>query len=189
MELRKGRLCILLSALLTCRGNLPSQQLSANAPGEQHLPGGVWESEQPVGSVIGIYLSILPASVPDAVYSEGTPRPHGSGLQIGVFQRQHKEIACGEEDFFVTGWTGPGSEDGFAAYANGKLEVHYHDHLSGAEIQIELVLDPIKDVWTGQFHRKEFDRQVTLHRTPDPSHLANGGCFIPNGLPVQAPTN
>src|SRR5580658_6820030 len=103
MELPRRRFCIFLSALLVCRGILLSQQPSANAPGEQSLPIGVWESEQPDGSVIGINLDAVPASVPYAVYPEGTPRPQGSRLQIGVFQKQHKKIACGEENFFIVG--------------------------------------------------------------------------------------
>lgn len=186
MELRNGRLCIFLSALLACRGILLSQQSSADAPGGQHLPIGVWESEQPDGSVIGIDLSVVPASVPDAVYPEGTPRPQGSRLQIGVYQRKHKKIACGEENFFLTGWTGPGSEDGFAVYANRKLEVHYHDRVSGSEIHVELVLDPIKEVWTGQFHRKGFDQPASLHRTSDRPDPAQGGCFL--GGPSPPPS-
>lgn len=180
MELRKRYLWISwisLSALLGCGGILLSQQTSTNPPGEQHLPIGVWESEQPDGSVIGIDLSAVPASVPDAVYPQGAQRPQGSRLQVGIFQRLHKRIACGEENFFVTGWTGPGSEDGFAAYANHKLEVRYHDRLSGSEIHIELVLDPIKDVWTGRFHRKGFDRPAILHRASDQPNSAGGGCL------------
>jgi hypothetical protein len=185
MELRKGLLCIFLSVLLACRGTLLSQQSSSNAPSGQHLPIGVWESEQPDGSAIGIDLSAEPASVPDAVYPEGTSRSQGSRLQIGVFQRQHKRIACGEENFFITGWTGPGSENGFAVYANRKLEVHYHERASDSEIHVVLVLDPVKDVWTGQFHRKGFDRQSTLHRTSNRPDSAQGGCFLegPNPPP------
>jgi hypothetical protein len=166
---RKGYWCIYLSALLACRGVLLSQQSNANAPSEQPLLIGVWESEQPDGSTIGIDLS-----------------PQRSHLQVGVFQRQHKRIACEEENFFVTGWTGAGSENGFAVYANGKLEVHYHDRVSGSEIQVELVLDRVKDVWTGQFHRKEFDRQVTLHRTSYRPDIAQGGCQI--GFSVPPPS-
>jgi hypothetical protein len=119
MELRKGRFCIFLSASLACGGILLSQQSSANAPGRQHPPVGVWQSKQPDGSVIGIDLSAVPASVPDAVYPEGTPRPKGSRLQIGVFQSQHEQIASGEENFFVDGRTGLGSSGALVSYANG----------------------------------------------------------------------
>jgi hypothetical protein len=176
MELRNGRFCIYLCALLACGGILLAQQSTAKTPGGQHLPVGVWESKQPDGSVIGIDLSSVPASVPDAVYPEGTPRPPGSRLQVGVFQRQHKRIACGEENFFVVGWTGPGSEDGSAVFANGNLEVHYHDRVSSSETHVELVLDPITDVWTGRFHRNNYDGQVILHRTFDSP--GRGGCVI-----------
>jgi hypothetical protein len=170
MELRKRRFCIFLSALLACRGILLSQQPTANAPSVEHLPAGVWESDQPDGSVVGIDLLVVtPAEVPGAVYvyPEGTPKPQGSHLQIGVFQRKHKKIICGDENFFATGWTGPGSEDGLTVYANRKLEIHYHDRRNGSEIDIELVVDPAKDEWTGRFHRNGFDRQVTLHRLSD----------------------
>jgi hypothetical protein len=131
MKLRKGRICIFLIVLLACRGVLLSQHSSANAPAGQHAPVGLWQSKQPDGSVIGIDLSAVPASVPDTGYPLGTPRPQGSRLQIGVFQRQHEKIGCGEENFFVAGWIGTGSSDAVVSYASGKLEVHYRDRVSG----------------------------------------------------------
>jgi hypothetical protein len=169
MELRKRRFCIFLGAL-ACRGILLSQQPTANARSGEHLPAGVWESDQPDGSLVGIDLSVVvPAEVPGAnyVYPEGTRKPQSSHLQIGVFQRKHKRIICGDENFFATGWTGPGSEDGLTVYANRKLEIHYPDRSNGSAIDIELVLDPAKDEWTGRFHRNGFDRQVTLRRPSD----------------------
>jgi hypothetical protein len=129
----------------------------------------VWVSDQPDGSIVGIDLSVVsPAEVPgrNYVYPEETPKPQGSHLQIGVFQRNHKRIVCGDENFFATGWTGPGSEDGLTVYANRKLEIHYDSH-NGPATDIELVLDPARDEWTGRFHRNGFDRQVTLHRLSD----------------------
>jgi hypothetical protein len=80
--------------------------------------------------------------------------------------------------FFVDGWTGLGSSGALVSYANGKLEMHYHDRLSGSEIHVELVLDPIQDAWTGHFHRKSYDGQVILHRTSDRPDPAQGGCFL-----------
>lgn len=183
MELRKERFCIFLSALLACRAILLSQQSSANGPDGQHLPVGVWQSKQSDGSVIDIDLSAVPASLPDVVYPEGTPRPQGSRLQIGVFERQRENIACGEETFFVTGAAGLGSSGALVSYTNGKLEIHYRDRASGSEIHVELVIDPTKDVWTGQFHRERYDGQVVLYRTshrPDPAH---GGCFLEGASP------
>jgi hypothetical protein len=184
MELRTGRFCIFLSALLVCRGILLSQHSSDNAPSGQHLPVGVWQSQQPDGSAIGIDLSAVPASVPDAIYPEGTLRPPGSRLQIGVFQKQHEKILCGEENFFVAGWTGVGSSGATVSYTNGKLEIHYHDRVSGSEIHVELVLDPIKDAWTGHFHRERYDGQVILHRTSDRPDPAQGGCFFEGASPA-----
>jgi hypothetical protein len=171
VELRKGRFCIFLSALLACRGMLLPQQSSADALSGQHLPVGVWQSKQPDGSVIGIDLSALPASMPD--YPEGTPSPLGSRLLIGVFQKQHKRILCGEENFFVAGWA-----DFAVSYANGKLEIHYDDRVSSSEIHVELVFDPIKDAWTGHFHRERYDGRVILHRTSDQPDPAQGGCRV-----------
>jgi hypothetical protein len=147
----------------------------------------VWEAAQPDGSVIGIDLSTVQASVPDAVVPEGTPMQLGSRLQVGVFQRLQEKMACGEENFFVVAWTGPGSSDGLVSYANGKLEIHYFDHVSHSEIHVELVLDPVKDVWTGHFHRKGFDGQVILHRTSDRPDPAQGGCFISSSSIAQIP--
>jgi hypothetical protein len=195
MGLRKRRFCIFLSALLACQGILLSQQPTANAPSGEHLPAGVWESDQPDGSLVGIDLSVVvPADVPGAnyVYPEGAPKPQGSHLQIGVFQRKHRRIVCGDENFFATGWTGPGSEDVMTVYANRKLEIHYHDRRndseilrSGSEIDIELVLDPAKDEWTGRFHRNGFDRQVTLHRHSDqPDSIAPTLLLTYTGTPA-----
>jgi hypothetical protein len=174
MELRKGRFCIFLSALLSCQGILLSQQPTANTPSGAHLPTGVWQSDQPDGSVVGIDVLAVPAEVPGTVYvdPEGTPTPQDLRLQVGVFWRKHKRIVCGDENFFAPGWTGPGSEDGITVYKNRNLEVHYHDPRDGSEVDIELVLDPTKDEWTGRFHRNGFDRQLTLHRASDQSESA-----------------
>ena len=180
MEVRARSLCIFLIASLTCSGFLLSQQSSTNTSSGEHLTIGVWESSQPDGTVAGIDLSVVPASVPDAVYPEGTPRPQGSRLQIGVF-RGHSQIAHHAENFFETGWTGPGSENGFATYANRRLEVHFHDPRSGLEIDIDLVLEPAKDEWTGRFHHDSFDQQITLHR-----HLDQPGPVAPELLLTSA---
>lgn len=180
MKLREKSLCFFLIALLACRGFLQSQQLSTNTSSGEQLPIGVWESNQLDGTIVGIDLSAVPANVPDAVYPEGTPRPEGSRLQIGVF-RGHSQIAHHVENFFETGWTGPGSDNGFAAYANRRLEVHFHDPRSGLEIDIDLVLDPAKDEWTGWFHRDSFVQQITLHR-----HLDQPGPVAPELLLTSA---
>jgi len=172
MELRKRHFGLFLGALLACGEILLSQQPSANSANGEHLPVGVWESTQPDGITVGIDLSVVPASVPGVVYPEGTPKSQGSRLQIGVFQRKRKRITSGDENFFVTDWTGPGSEDGTAVYANRKLEIHYRDRQSGSEIHVELVLDPIKDEWTGRFHRDRLNRQVTLIRRSDRPDVA-----------------
>jgi hypothetical protein len=89
-------------------------------------------------------------------------------------------------NFFVVGWTGIGSSDAVESYVNGKLEIHYHDRVSGSEIHVELVLDPIKDVWTGHLHRKKYDGQVILYRAsgrPDPTQ---SGCFIEGPIPFPS---
>jgi hypothetical protein len=184
MELRERSFCIFLIALLACGGFLLSQQSSTNTSSGEHLPIGMWESKQPDGTVVGIDLSVVPASVPDAVYPEGTPRPLGSRLQIGVFLG-HSQMAHHVENFFVTGWVGPGSENGFATYENRRLEVHNRDPRSDFETHIELVLDPTKDEWTGRFHRGSFDRQVTLERPSDqPGLVAPALLLTSTGTPA-----
>jgi hypothetical protein len=184
MKLRGRSFCIVLFALLASNGLLLSQQSSTHASSGEQLPIGVWESVQPDGMVVGIDLSVVPASVPDAVYPEGTPRPQGSRLQIGVFLG-HSPMAHRVENFFVTGWVGLGSENGSATYANRRLEVHYHDPSSGFEIHVELVLDPTKNEWAGRFHRGSFDRQVTLHREPDqPGPVAPALLLTSTGTPA-----
>jgi len=183
MKLRDAGFCLVLSVLLAPSGFLLSQNSSADLPNRHPFPAGQWESPETNGSVVGIYLVSIPVAAPDAVEPEGTARDHGSRLQIGVFQRQHERVACGEENFFLTGWTGPGSANGFATYTNGRLEVHYHDPVSGSEIHVQLVHDPIKDVWTGHFQRKGFDGEVTLHRTTERADVMQGGCSLESPMP------
>ena len=164
MEFRARNFCILLIALLTCTGIFLAQHSSVNASSAERYPIGTWESDQPDGTIVGIDLSVVPASIPGAVYPEGTPRPQGSRLQVGVF-RGRSQTGHRVENFFITGWTGAGSENGVAAYADRRLQIHFRDPLTGLEIQAELVLDTAKDEWTGRFHRNSFDRQITLHRS------------------------
>ncbi len=186
MAVRKEYLWILLGAVL-CEGSILSQQPAAASSNQSALPVGVWEAAQPDGSAVGIDLASVPASVPDAVLPEGTPRPQGSRLQIGVFQRQHRRIACLEENFFIVGWTGPGSSDSLVNYAGGKLEIDSYDPVNRSEIRLALVLDPINDVWTGHFHRERFDGDVVLRRTSDRPDSAQGGCILNvNVAPVPA---
>jgi hypothetical protein len=177
MLIRKSISGLILGALLTCEGTLFSQRPDANSAGSEPLPVGTWESTQPDGTRVGMDLSVIPASVPDAVYPEGTPRPLGSRLQIGIFVG-HSQMAHHVENFFVTGWAGPGSENGFATYANRRLEIYYRDPRSDFETHIELVLDPTKDEWTGRFHRGSFDRQVTLERPSDQPGSAAPSLFL-----------
>jgi hypothetical protein len=184
VELRKRCFCIFLISLLAFRGFLISQQLSTNTSSEEHLPVGVWESHQPDGTVVGIDLSVAPASVPDAVYPEGTPRPQGPRLQIGVFLG-NSQTAHRAKNFFVTDWTGAGSKNAFAAYANRRLEVHYRDPSSDFEIQVDLVLDPAKDEWTGRLHRGSFDGQIVLRRPTDqPGPVAPALLLTATGTPA-----
>jgi hypothetical protein len=188
MEIRKGRLWIVIGAMLLCTGSILSQQPSANTPPKEpdRLPVGVWESVQADGSAIGIDLSEVLATVQSGQLEPEDFTRRKSVLQVGVFQKHHQRIACGEENFFVIGEKDDLNHDAVSSYTRGKLEIHYHDHVTGSEIQLILILDSFHDVWTGHFQREFFDRpfqgqrfdgQVVLHRTslqPDP---AQGGCF------------
>jgi hypothetical protein len=146
-----------------------SQAPAPNSSGSEPLPAGMWESTQSDGITVGMMLSVVPARIPGAVYPEGTPIPKGSRLEVGVFQRKHKQITFGDVNYFKTASV---SEDGTAVYGNRKLELQYRDPRSGSEIQVELQLDPNKDEWTGRFHRGGFDRQVTLVRVPERPEIA-----------------
>ena len=188
MEIGKGRLWIVIGAMLLRIGSILSQQPSANAPPKEPdgLPVGVWESGQPDGSAIGIDLSEVLATVQSGQLKPEDFARRESVLQVGVFQKHHQRIACGEENFFVIGEKDDLFHDAFSSYARGKLEIHYHDHVTGSEIQLILILDSFHDVWSGHFQREfidgpfqgqRFDGEVVLHRTslkPDP---AQGGCF------------
>jgi hypothetical protein len=183
MRIQRRSYYILLIALLACSGILLSQQSSADTVIAQNVRGGLWESVEPDGTVAGIDLAGIPASVPDAVYPEETPRPKDLRIQIGVFHG-NSQTAHRAENFFETGWTGPGSEYGSATYENQKLEVNYHDPRFGLDIQLELVFEPAKDEWTGRFHRGSFDRQVTLRRhPPQPGPVAPTMLLASTGTP------
>jgi hypothetical protein len=184
MELGGGRFCIFLIAVLASGGSALSQQSGTSTTSGENFPTGVWESNQPDGTVVGIDLSAVPANVPGVVYPQGTPRPEGSCLQIGVFHG-NSQTAHRTENFFVTSWTGPGSEYGSAAYANRRLEVNFHDPRFGLEVQLELAFDPAKDEWTGRFHRDSFDQQLTLRRPPKPpSSIAPTLLLASTGTPA-----
>ena len=177
MAIRKRHLRIILGAVVLCEGSILSQQQRTNTASQVGFPVGVWESVQTDGSIIGIDLS--------KEHSEGAPTGQYT-LQVGVFHKQHQRIACGEENFFVMGSKDP-NHDTVDSYSHGRLEIQYRDHVSGSVVQLDLILDPITDVWTGhfrresfveQFRKERFDAQVVLHRTsrqPDP---AQGGCFV-----------
>lgn len=171
------RRLLVIAALSFGQAAVLPQQQSALTSVQPGLPVGVWEVPQPNGSVIGIDLAAVPASAPDAPEA-GTPKQRSSRLQVGIFQRNHEGIACGEENFFVMGSTDPASSNTLMTYANGKLRIDYRDRADGSEIHVELTYDPVKDVWTGHFQRKTFDGQVTLHRTSDRPDPAEGGCVI-----------
>ena len=91
--------------MLLRTGSILSLQQSVNTPSMEPdgLPVGVWESLQVDGSAVGLDLSEVPATV-----QSGQPEPEDfakrkSALQVGVFQKHHQRIACGEENFFVIG--------------------------------------------------------------------------------------
>lgn len=185
MEIQKRRLWTAIGVMLLRTGSILSQQPSANTPPkEPDLPVGVWESVQADGSAIGIDLSEARATVQSGQLEPEDFTRHTSVLQVGVFQKHHQRIACGEENFFVIGEK-DSNRVTVSSYTRGKLEVHYRDQVTGSEVQLILILDPFHDVWTGHFQRDFFDRhfrrqsfdgEIVLHRTsrqPDP---AQGGC-------------
>ena len=176
MAMRKRHLRIILGAVALC-GTVLSQQQRTNTADQQDLAVGVWESVQADGSTIGIDLS--------KEHAEDAPSGKAT-LQVGVFQKQHQQISCGEENFFVIGLKDP-NHDTVGSYAQGRLEIQYRDHVSGSVIQLDLILDPITDVWKGHFHREylekpfrheSFDGNVVLHRASDEPAPAQGGCFV-----------
>lgn len=173
MAISKRQLRILLGAVVLCEGSVLSQQQGTH---RENLPVGVWESAQADGSTIGIDLT--------REHAEDTA-PGKDALQVGVFHKQHQRIACGEENYFVIGEEDP-SHDALMSYAHGQLEIDYHDHVSGSEIHLNLILDPFRDVWTGHFlrdfharpfPRQSFDGQVVLHRVS----REHGGCQMFEG--------
>lgn len=169
-----------LGALVLCAVSVQTQQQSATTPIPPEpvlLPAGVWESVQADGSTVGIY--VRPVSGDD-VPKEQMEGDDGVVLAVGVFQKRHQQIDCGEQNFFAIGEKDP-SHDAVTSYAHGKLEIHYHVHVTGSEIQLKLILDPSRNVWTGHFQRdvharpfpdQSFDGQVVLHRVP----REQGGC-------------
>jgi hypothetical protein len=170
-------LCIVSAALVLCNGSTLSPQQSVTAPNPPNLLIGVWESVQADGSAIGIDLSEVPADLQSGSEPSGDPGGRKALLQVGVFQKRHQRIACGEENFFVIGKKDP-DHDSIENFVHGKLQIRYRDHVSGLEIQLVLAYDPFRDLWTGHFRRGKFDGEVELHRASHRPDAAQGGCII-----------
>ena len=171
--------------MIVWAGAISSQGQSANIPSQLNYPVGVWESEQPDGSAIGIDLAEETESVPSGGEGDGDVPQTKVVLVVGAFHREHLRINCGEETFFVIGRRSGNHDVDESRYANGRLQIQYYDHVHGATIELDLLLDPIKEVWTGHFlretlygrlHPQSFDGEVELHRTSPQSDPARGGC-------------
>jgi hypothetical protein len=133
---------------------------------------------------VGINLWEAPSSD-----EHGGPVPAGEDsnkpiLLIGVYQRSNAMLRCGEENFYDTGWRGV-TNGGSSNYAQGRLTVSNPGRFGSAvTIDLDLRFDPVRDVWTGRFHRGTFDKFLTLRRAPNRDDYDGGICPMSGPNPL-----
>jgi hypothetical protein len=177
--MRSAALWLLLTALTLVIGaqGAFSQQETDLTLAKSTTPIGIWESDEGTGAV-GINLWEVPSSV-----GHGGPVPAGEDgnepiLQIGVYQRSNVIPRCGQENFYDTGWRGV-TNGTSSNYAQGRLTVSNPGRFrSDVTIDLDLRFDPVRDVWTGRFHRGTFDKFLILHRAPNCDSHDSGICSM-----------
>jgi hypothetical protein len=92
----------------------------------------------------------------------GSQPEHGRAQRVVTQQRSHSAPNMAELPVGI--WE---SGDGLGGVVGIKLATHYHDGSGDIPVDLELTFDSNKDLWTGHFHRRAFDGDVTLSRAPD----------------------
>ena len=112
---------------------------------------GIWEAPDGHGGAIGLHLSLSTTAPADATTLVGAKQSWLS-LGVGIYQRSGPVIQVGEENYFDDSPRG-----GSVRYDSDRMTLH------APEFDLDLRHNQ-RNEWTGRFHRKGFDSQVTLIR-------------------------
>jgi hypothetical protein len=134
---------------------------------------GVWETDIGSGKTIGLHFNLTTAI-------EGSPTSltrilqYEEHLDIGVYQKNGKDLTFGDQNYFSLSGDGAASWDGkrlilkFAPPPTAKLPA----------IDLNLIYDEKQQAWTGLFHRDSFSGDVTLRRPNADRSDAGGSPFV-----------
>lgn len=112
---------------------------------------GVWEAPDGHGGVVGLHLMLDTTAPADAKTLVGT-KQSWLDLQVGMYERSGDDIQFEGENGFSDSPRGGG-----VRYNGGRLILHY----GGFDLDLKRITG---DKWSGRFHRKGFDSEVTLVR-------------------------
>lgn len=115
---------------------------------------GIWEAPDGHGEAIGLHL-ILSTTAPDDATTLVGAKQSWHSLGVGIYQRSGPVIQFGEENYFDDSPRG-----GNVRYDNDRMTLH------AADFDLDLRHNQ-RNEWTGRFHRRGFDSQVTLTRPAD----------------------
>jgi hypothetical protein len=112
---------------------------------------GIWEAPDGHGGAIGIHLLLSTTAPADVITLVGA-KQLWSGLTVGIYQRSGPVLQVGEGNYF-----GDSPRGGGVRYASDRLTLR----APGFDLDLR---HNSRNEWTGRFHRKGFDSEVTLTR-------------------------
>jgi hypothetical protein len=114
---------------------------------------GLWEAPDGKGGAVGIYLQ-LSTTVPGATTTLVGTTQSWVSLSVALYRRRGATLNISNEEanFFADSPRGGGVH-----FEHERLTLHFKEY------DLDLHHTPA-DEWTGRFHRREFDENVTLKR-------------------------
>lgn len=111
---------------------------------------GIWEAPDGHGGTIGLHLMLSTTTPADTKTLVGAKQSL-LDLQVGIYRRSGTVLQVGEENF------GDSLRGGGVRYDDNRLTLHG----SGFDLDLRHIRG---NGWSGRFHRKEFNSEVTLIR-------------------------
>jgi hypothetical protein len=161
--------------LMVCHGNAQNTAAPDLSPSQQDQNrsfyvgrpvthpeelSGIWEAPDGHGGAIGLHL-LLSTTAPTEIETLVGTRQSWLDLYVGIYQRSGAVLQVGEENYF-----GDSLRGGGVRYDNNRLTLH--------AVGFDLELRHIRgNEWSGRFHRKGFDSEVTLIRPGDGEKTKN----------------
>ena len=179
----RGIVIIRLSfALLPVIACIQAIATVASGQEEAQPSQGIWEASNGKGGAVGLNLWQESSSLFHGGAANHNETPHPV-LQIGIYERAHAAVRCGEENFFDTGWRGHKDFGVKAELIGEHLVVTYPQFPRENAVDLDLWWNTEGGDWKGRFHRGSFDHTVTLHRMPDRMNHDQELCIGLNGVP------